>query len=182
MEVLFATGNIHKIEEANEVGLNHGIHFKQVDCPYPEKRSDSVVDVAEEGVKFVYEKINKPVIVEDSGLLIEALRGFPGPYSRFVYDKIGCEGIIRLMAGVEDKSARFISAIGYADEKGVNVFQGRVKGVLIDEMRGVGGFGYDPIFVPLEYDKTFAQDPKNKNEVSHRRKAVELLCGFLASR
>ena len=62
------------------------------------------------------------------------------------------------------------------------MFEGQVKGVLIDEIRGAGGFGFDPIFVPLDYDKTFAQDPGHKNKVSHRRMAFELLCSFLAGR
>ena len=182
MEVLFATGNKHKIMEANVVGEQHDIKFVQAQVEYPEIRADKLSDVAKAGAKHVYEKLEKPVIVEDSGLFIDALKGFPGPYSKFVFDRIGCAGVIRLMAGVDDKTARFVSAIGYAHENGVEVFEGQVKGVLTGEARGDEGFGYDPIFVPIDYNLTFAQDPKHKNKISHRKIAFALLCDFLKNR
>lgn len=182
MEILFATSNKHKLAEVNEIGKPYGVKFKRVEVVYPEIRSESVSDVAREGVSHVFGEINKPVIVEDSGLFIKAFGGFPGPYSRFVYDKVGCLGILRLMGGIEDRSARFISAVGYADENEVKVFEGKIDGKITDEMRGEAGFGYDPIFMPLNHDTTFAEDPKNKNEVSHRRKAFDLFCRFVTGR
>jgi len=182
MDVLFATSNKHKVAEANVVVVEHDIRFSVCECPYPEVRSELVADVARDGAAFVFAEIKKPVIVEDSGLFVRAFGGFPGAYSRFVYDKIGCEGILKLMAGVEERSARFTSAVGYADKNGVEVFEGQVKGVLTEQLRGEGGFGYDPVFTPMGYTKTFAEDPKNKNKVSHRRMAFELLCEFLSSR
>jgi len=182
MQVLFATSNSHKIFEANAVGQLHEIEFEPRQVDYPEIRSNYVAEIATEGAKYVYSKIQKPVIVEDSGLFVESLKGFPGPYSRFVYEKIGCEGIMKLLSDVSDKSARFISAVGYADESGVKVFEGQVKGILTENPRGSEGFGYDPIFIPLNYNKTFAEDVNYKNKVSHRRMAFELLCSFLKNR
>ena len=87
--ILFATSNLHKVSEANEIGRKFNINFKQIELPYPEIRDESVEKVAAEGVKFVFNKIKKPVVVEDSGLFIETLNNFPGSYSAFVQEKIG---------------------------------------------------------------------------------------------
>jgi len=181
MEVLFATSNQHKVAEANKVGADYKIRFTQINVLYPEVRADSVRAVAEEGARYVHAQIKRPIIVEDSGLFIEALNGFPGAYSHFVFNKIGCDGILRLMNGIDNRRAQFISAVGYFGGEEVKVFEGAVDGVITSDQHGAHGFGYDPIFKPLGSTKTFAQDLKLKNEVSHRRKATELLCQYLKS-
>jgi len=181
MEVLFATSNQHKVAEANKIGQEQGVSFAQINVMYPEVRADSVRTVAEEGARHVHSQIKRPIIVEDSGLFIEALNGFPGAYSAFAYGKIGCEGILKLMDGVEDRRARFISAIAYKGEEEM-LFEGVIDGYITYEKRGKGGFGYDPIFQPADGKKTFAEDMKHKHEVSHRGKATDLLCQWLKSR
>jgi len=115
-------------------------------------------------------------------IFIDALNGFPGPYSAYVFHKIGCEGILRLLKGVDDRKAKFDSAVGYCDRRGVQVFEGVVEGYITDEMLGESGFGYDPIFKASDCPKTFAQDPAHKNLVSHRRRAIEGLCRYLSTR
>jgi XTP/dITP diphosphohydrolase len=182
MEVLFATSNQHKVLEARKIGRLYGIEFRQLKSPYPEIRSDSVADVACEGARFVYSKIKKPVIVEDSGLFINALNGFPGTYSRFVFDRIGFEGILDLMAGKHDRSAFFGSAVGYCNGKCCRTFEGTVKGTIAKSASGSSGFGYDPVFVPKGFKKTFAQDSKLKERISHRTRAFELFCNFIKSK
>jgi XTP/dITP diphosphohydrolase len=179
MEVLFATSNQHKVAEANKVGAEFKMTFTQVNVMYPEVRADSVRAVAEEGVRYVYNQIRRPIIVEDSGIFIEALNGFPGPYSGFFHNKVGNAGLLKLLDGVEDRKAQFISAIGYCDKDKVEVFEGVVDGYITFEERGKGGFGYDPVFLPADSTKTFAEDIKHKNLISHRRKSTELLCQYL---
>ncbi|MFH1055928.1 MAG: XTP/dITP diphosphatase [Candidatus Altiarchaeota archaeon] len=181
-EVLFVTSNSNKVSEANRIGQTFGVTFSQVNLIYPEIRSDSVRAVAEEGVKYVHNQIQRPVVVEDSGLFIDALSGFPGAYSALVYKKIGCEGILKLMEGVDDRTAQFISAVGYCDKDTVEVFEGVVDGLIAYEARGKSGFAYDPLFQPADSGRTFAEDVKHKNEVSHRRKSIELLCRYLMPR
>lgn len=181
MEVLFATSNPHKVAEANKVGADFGVVFSQVNILYPEVRADSVRKVAEEGVKYVHGRIQKPVIVEDSGLFVDSLDGFPGTYSAYVYKKIGCEGILKLLVGQDNRRARFVSAIGYSDKRGTKVFEGQVKGFITEEPIGDKGFGYDPVFKSEDNPKTFSQDPKHKNMVSHRRKATEEFCRYVTS-
>jgi len=181
-ELLFATSNTNKVSEANKVGQKYGIVFSQVNVMYPEVRAENCSEVAEEGVRYAYSKIQRPIVVEDSGLFIEAFGGFPGPYSSFVQHKLGNDGILKLMDGVTDRRAKFISAIGYFDGDDVRIFEGVVDGFITCEKRGGGGFGYDPIFMPEGSEKTFAEDHKRKNEISHRSKATELLCRFLKTR
>jgi XTP/dITP diphosphohydrolase len=176
MKVLFATSNKHKVAEANNIGGEYGVEFTQINTTYPEIRDDSVAAIAEAGVKHVYNQVKKPVVVEDSGLFIHALNDFPGPYSSFVFNRIGSEGILRLMSGLENRKAAFISAVAYTDGRECRVFEGVVEGLITEEVRGTGGFGYDPIFKPEGRELTFAQDPEHKNRVSHRRRAVEKLC------
>ncbi len=179
-QILFATSNSHKIEEANEIGKEFNVNFEQIMVDYPEIRDESVEKVAADGVKFVFDKINKSVIVEDSGLFIDALNNFPGSYSAFVQRKIGNRGILKLLAGEKNRSAKFMSAIGFCDEKGiVKTFTGEVCGRISNEIRGSGGFGYDPVFIPENSELTFAENPGLKNKISHRRVAFEKLCKWL---
>ena len=180
-EVLFSTSNAHKVSEANRIAHEMGVTLSQVNLMYPEVRADSVRTVAHEGVRYVHTQIMRPIIVEDSGLFIEALNGFPGAYSAFVFSKIGNAGILKLMDGVDNRKAQFISAIGYSDGEVTEVFEGVSEGHITLEARGASGFGFDPIFQPASSKKTFAEDPKHKGQVSHRRKAVELLCKYLNS-
>jgi XTP/dITP diphosphohydrolase len=180
MELLFATSNVNKVREANDVGRLFGVRFRQVKVPYPEIRSDCVADVALDGVRFVYPKVRKPVIVEDSGLFIGALNGFPGTYSRFVFDKIGYNGILSIMRSVKNRRAHFASAIGYSDGSCAKVFEGFSEGLIARRAKGAGGFGYDPVFIPAGRRKTFAEDHTVKERVSHRAKAFRLLCNWLA--
>ncbi len=180
MRLSFATGNAHKVSEANAVGSGYGVEFVRIECPYPEVRDPSVAVVAEEGAKYVYEKMAKPVVVEDAGLYVDALSGFPGSYSKFVIERIGNDGILKLLETASDRSAEFRSAIGYADDQCVHVFEGVVRGAIAPDERGSGGFGYDPLFIPEGRDTTFAEDYAMKNTLSHRRKAVEAFCRWRA--
>lgn len=137
-------------------------------------------EVAEFGARYVYEKLKKPVIVEDSGFFVKALKGFPGTYSKFVYETIGNKGILKLLEDVDDREAYFKSVIGYCDEFGVKLFIGKVDGKVSIEERGTEGFGYDPIFIPKGYNKTFAElGVEEKSKISHRKKAFEKFKEFL---
>ena len=120
-------------------------------------------------------------MVEDAGLFIEALKGFPGPYSSYVYKTLGVQGILKLMEGVKRREAYFLSAIAYA-EPGLEpkVFLGKVEGFIVPEARGSKGFGFDPIFQPKGSEKTFAEmGVEEKNRFSHRAKALSALAEWL---
>ncbi|MFH1835362.1 MAG: XTP/dITP diphosphatase [Methanobacteriota archaeon] len=182
MQFLFATGNKHKVSEANEIGGEFGVSFKQIECPYPELRSDSISEVAKEGARFVFNKIGKPVVVEDSGLFIQALDDFPGTYSAFVFSKIGNFGILKLMDDTSNRTAEFRSCIAFYDGKTLKSFVGSVKGDITEKPVGENGFGYDPLFIPNGCGKTFAEDQETKKKVSHRSKAVKKFLNWYSSK
>jgi XTP/dITP diphosphohydrolase len=128
------------------------------------------------------EKIEEPFIKDDSGLFIDALKGFPGVYSSYVQKSIGNEGILRLMDGVENRAAYFRTVIGlFIPEKGISLFSGECRGSISSEIRGKQGFGYDPIFIPDGEDRTFAEmSLEEKNNISHRIRAIKGLVNFLS--
>jgi XTP/dITP diphosphohydrolase len=179
---LFATSNKHKVAEANVIGTRFGVTFKQLELSYPEVRDKSVSVVALEGAKYVYNKVGKPMVVEDSGLFIRALNGFPGSYSRLVFDSIGIQGILDLMRGRKDRQAFFLSAMAFYDGKTLKAFEGRVDGLISRKPAGSSGFGFDPVFTPKGGRKTFAEDLAFKNKVSHRVKSVEKFCKWFMKR
>ncbi len=181
MKILFATSNPHKLKEANDVGSGYGIEFVQAKEPYPEIRDEDVGKVAEAGAKYVFERVRQPVVVDDTGLFIDALNGFPGPYSAYVFRKIDSAGVLKLMDGVENRRALFVSAVGFCNGKTVKVFRGECIGTIAKELRGEQIFGYDPIFVPEGCAKTFAEDAVTKERISHRKKSFDAFCRWFLS-
>ena len=179
-ELIFITGNAHKVGEASELLARSGIDVVQKDLGYPEIQADTMEDVAREGITWCMEKLKKPCFIEDAGLLIEALGGFPGPYSRYVHETIGNKGILALMSGVLARDAVFRSVIAYHDGQQPHLFIGETLGHISTSIAGSQGFGYDPLFVPTGYDLTFAQmETHEKNELSHRGKSLRAFVSFL---
>ena len=117
--------------------------------------------------------MGRQVIVEDDGLFIDSLDGFPGPYSSFVFRTIGNDGILKLLTGSTNRSAYFCSLIAFYNGITLSISEGRVDGRISERVTDGGGWGYDPIFVPDGTDLTFAELKKSKNEYSHRRRALE---------
>lgn len=179
MKLYFATSNKHKIEEFREFLEPRDIVIEPIDMEIPEIRHKDVSKVALEKAKYAAEKTGKAVLVEDSGLYIDALKGFPGAYSAFAFKTIGLRGILNLMRDEEHRSAKFVSAIAIAEPgKEPKVFLGEEKGTLSAGIRGSAGFGYDPIFIPEGRDKTHAEDIEMKHKVSHRVRALRKMVGF----
>lgn len=184
--VYFVTGNKGKLEEVRSLAKQYGIRVEQLNTKKVEIQSDDIEEIALYAARQVFNQIgqSKTIVVEDAGLFIEALRGFPGPYSSYVYKTIGLNGILKLMDGVEDRRAYFKAVVVLeSPEFGEEVFEGRVYGRIAFEPRGAKGFGFDPIFIPDGYEKTFAEmDTEQKNELSHRAKAFRDLFEWLRQR
>ncbi|MEW6528987.1 MAG: XTP/dITP diphosphatase [Candidatus Micrarchaeota archaeon] len=172
MTLLFVTSNAHKFTEAREILRSYKIRLKHLSLAYEETRAHDTKDVAVKSAKVLFEKIKKPLICEDSGLFIQALNGFPGTYSAWVYKKIGNDGILRLLAKHKNRKAYFKSSVAYTDSKTQKVFCGEVHGIISKCERGKGSFGYDPIFIPISLSnlqrQTFAENEMLKNTISHR--------------
>jgi XTP/dITP diphosphohydrolase len=175
--VFFATGNIHKFHEARSILTGLDIAVGMLKMKDVEIQSDSLAEIAQASARDVFKRSGLPVIVEDAGLFVDALKGFPGPYAAYAYKTVGNKGLLKLMAGAENRKARFQSAIAYCEsEKAPVVFEGEAEGeITVAERVGNGksGFGFDPVFKPDGSTKTFAEMTlEEKNRYSHRAKAV----------
>ena len=178
-KIIFVTGNKGKFGEVKEILAAKDIEVIQNSNGYPELQENELEPIAAYGAKWVAEKLGMPVMVDDSGLFIKALNGFPGPYSAFVEENLGNKRVLKLMEDEEDRTATFKSVIGYCKPgKEPEVFTGTVDGKISFEERGTGGFGYDPIF---DYNgKTFGElGNEEKNKLSHRRRALDKFLEWL---
>ena len=180
-QIWFATGNTGKLREVQEKYYKYGILVEQLNAPYPEIQADTLAEVVESGLTWLWGEHGRPVIIDDSGIFIDSQKGFPGVYSAYVHKTLGCRGIIQLMGKESDMKANFQCCAGYMNEDGdITIAEGRVDGTIILEMRGDGGFGYDPIFIPTGHDRAFAEmSLEEKNKLSHRAKAFESLADKL---
>jgi XTP/dITP diphosphohydrolase len=171
----FVTTNPGKVREARAYLPEE---VEQFDYDYDEIQSDDLAEIAARGAREAATEAEGPVFVEDSGLFVDALAGFPGPYSSYVYDTLGIERVADLARAQDDRSARFRSVIAYCDGGTVETFEGSVVGRIVAP-RGEGGFGYDPIFE--HGGRTFAEmNPEEKNAVSHRGRALATFADWLA--
>ena len=175
--IFFATGNIHKFNEARVVLAEHGLAAGMLRMKGVEIQSDSLTEIAGTSALGAYKQTHLPIIVEDAGLFIDALKGFPGPYAAYVYKTVGNAGLLKLMANLLSREATFRSAIAYCDNDSgaVSCFEGEAKGKITTTLRkgGRSAFGFDPIFQPEGANKAFAEMTlKEKNGFSHRAKAL----------
>lgn len=175
----FVTSNKHKFNEVNQLCNSTGIHLVHVPIEYEEARGDTCEQVVEHSLRSLIDKVEAPFIIEDSGLFIRSLKGFPGTYSAYVFKKIGLSGIIKLMSGETDRHAEFVSAVGYYDGKDIHIFKGVVEGDISMELRGEQGFAYDPLFIPKGYKFTFAENMSLKAKLSHRKRAFEKFISYV---
>jgi XTP/dITP diphosphohydrolase len=176
--VFFATGNINKFNEARSILSSYGFATGMLRVKGYEMQSDSLKKIAKTSAENAFKRSHLPIFVEDAGLFIDALSGFPGPYAAYVYKTIRNSGILKLMENVADRRAKFQSVISYCDETlcEPECFDGESKGeITLTERRqhGKSAFGFDPIFQPVGSSKSFAEMTiEEKNGFSHRAMAI----------
>ena len=192
MKICFATNNLNKLEEIREIlGSTYEISGLQEIGIYE--------DVPEEGstleensrfkARYIYQQKKIPVFADDTGLEVSVLHGEPGVFSaRYAGPERNNRNNIRLLLDklkdFEDRRAQFKTVVTYIDQQGKEyIFEGIAKGRIIKSLRGTKGFGYDPVFVPEGYDRTFAEmTMEEKNQISHRGKAIQSFIAFLKAR
>src|SRR2546427_6962759 len=175
--ISFATSNSHKFREVELVLRMLGVGVRRLRGKGLEIQSDDIVEVARFASADASKKYGCPLIVEDTGLFIDALGGFPGPYASFVFRSIGSEAILRLLGckgKEEERRATFVSAVAYCEPGGdPAVFRGSIVGAISKKASGRGGFGFEPMFMPAGQSLTFAQlSIEEKCRISHRAEAV----------
>ena len=184
IKLLFGTSNSHKLAEAKGIlePYNFSIQHYPVDLIEPQASDLQYI------ARYSLEKLpntSDSLFVEDTGLFVESLKGFPGPYAAYIYKTIGYQGILTLLSNSTKRKAYFESVIAYRDTDGsISIFSGRINGWISIQGAGNKGFGFDPIFIP-ESDVnperlTFANlETDVKNQISHRSLALIKLREFL---
>ncbi|MBI2208959.1 RdgB/HAM1 family non-canonical purine NTP pyrophosphatase [Candidatus Woesearchaeota archaeon] len=179
MQINLVTSNLGKVKELKAY-LEPNIKINHIKMEYKELRSDNPEEIAKESAKRLAEELKKPVVVEDSGLFIKALNGFPGTCSSYIHKRIGLKGILKLMENIEDRECLYRSAIGYCEPKKSPIsFLGEEKGNIAKEIKGNHGFGHDPIFLPEKSSKTYGEIENCENLKKFRKKAAEKLKHYL---
>ena len=168
-DLLFVSSNTHKFKEAQEILNSFGISVEFFKLNLQEIQSNSIREIALQKAQDAFSKCKKSLIIEDDGLCIDSLGGFPGPYSSYVHKTIGNKGILNLLK--KNRNAKFISTIVYCDKKNLEFFEGKIDGAISKSEKG-NGWGYDPIFIPKNLKKTFGE-LTHKNNLSHRYKALK---------
>lgn len=179
--IVFVTGNAKKLEEVLAIlgkQFPKTVINKKIDLPEYQGEID---DISKLKCKSAMEIIKGPVIVEDTCLCYNAMKGLPGPYIKWFQDKLGPDGLYDMLAAWDDKSAEAICTFAYSTgnpDDEVILFQGKTKGTIV-KPRGPRIFGWDPVFQPDGHDQTYAQLPKEiKNTISHRSLALEKLRSY----
>lgn len=174
--MIFVTGNHQKLKEFEEI---LGIKMNHSDLDLDEIQSINVEEVAEHKARQAYALLNEPVIVEDTGLYFEDLNGLPGALIKHFVKKLSLEKICSLIQ--ENRKARAMTCICYFDGEEIKTFVGETEGEIAKEPRGTNGFGWDPIFVPEGYEKTFAElTDEEKTSKFMRKEAIKKLKSFFA--
>ncbi len=187
--LVFATNNGHKLEEIRAILGNtvEILSLKDIGCheDIPET-AETLEGNAAQKAEFIYKRYGLDCFADDTGLEVEALGGAPGVYSARYAGGEGHDSeanmrkLLAELAGKDDRKAQFRTVICLIEAGEKHLFEGVVKGKIIEEKRGGSGFGYDPVFVPEGYAETFAEmGNEEKNKISHRARAVQALCAYL---
>lgn len=174
MNVRFVTGNPGKAAEAQAALAPLGIHVEPVDQHIAEIQADTLEEVARAKAEALRARVAPPFFVEDAGLFVHALKGFPGVYSAYVFRTLGNAGVLRLLKSQTDRRAAFRAVIAWVPGEGEpELFVGEARGTIATRERGTRGFGFDPIFVPHRQRRTFAElTIEEKSKQSHRGRAL----------
>ena len=180
-DITFVTGNIAKVKETESI---LGFPLKVRDIDIQEIQETDLEKIALHKLLEAFRKVKGPVIVDDVGLYIKAWNNFPGPLIKWILKSSGGNAslLLKLMKGEKNRSATARLAIGYHDGNAPHIFIGETEGVISEEIRGENGFGWDPVFIPKGFSKTYAEmSPSEKKQTSHRRRGLDKLKSFLDS-
>lgn len=183
-QVWFLTSNKGKFREAAAVAAASGVRLRMLAAKKIEIQSNSLKRIASYAAQEAANRLGVAVVAEDAGLFIGALNGFPGPYSSYVFDRVGTKGILTLMEKISRRDAKFRSVVGFCTPGGKpKCFAGTVVGRIDLRSRGAEGFGFDPIFIPKNGDgRSFAQmSVEEKNRISHRAASFRRFSGWLST-
>lgn len=158
MEIYYVTGNKGKVELINRIYKDMDIEVIQENMETPEIQTADCKEVAKFSAEYAANLLGKPVLKNDSGLVIEELNGFPGAFAKYAEEMLGAEGFIKLMEGIKNRRCYWVEALAYCEPNHEPVvFESLSYGTIAEEMRGTRGEPYDKIFIPEGDTRTFAE-------------------------
>lgn len=189
MKLVFATNNAHKLSEVRAIlgdayevlSLSElGVHE---DIP---ETADTLEGNALMKAQYIHDHYGIDCFADDTGLEVEALGGEPGVHSARYADngpghdsEANIDKLLTKLSGIDNRKARFRTIVALILNGETHLFEGEIRGTILNERQGKGGFGYDPIFMPDGFDLSFAQLGDEKNVISHRARAIARLTSFL---
>lgn len=190
-KICFATNNQHKLEEVRQLLQSKFeiVSLQEIGCfdELPETQN-TLEGNSLQKADFVFKKFGVPCFADDTGLEVEALRGAPGVHSAHYAGSqrdgnANMDLLLKNLHGEDNRSAQFRTIISLLEFDGSHTFEGIVRGKILTAKKGSLGFGYDPVFQPEGYDRTFAEmSMDEKNKLSHRGRAIQKLITFLLGR
>jgi non-canonical purine NTP pyrophosphatase (RdgB/HAM1 family) len=176
LPLVLVTSRAEKALEA----LRLGFEIERLDLDLPEPQALDPSEIVEAKARSAYALLSRPLLVEDSGLSVEAWGGFPGALVKWLEKSAGVAALARMLDAFEDRRATATCAIAFCDGAEIVTARGETRGTIARAPRGAGGFGWDVIFVPDGEERTFAEmDAAEKDRISHRRRAWETLAARL---
>ncbi len=174
----FITGNASKAEQL-AYHLNAPVAHRKVDLP--EIQSLDLAEIVDQKARSAYEIVGSPVLVEDTALVFHALGRLPGPLVKWFLTELGNDGLTQLLNGYDNRAATARVLFGWFDGQELRTFTGEMAGRIAEQPRGEQGFGWDPIFIPAGYDRTWGEmSPQEQKATSMRRMALQQLEAMLS--
>jgi non-canonical purine NTP pyrophosphatase (RdgB/HAM1 family) len=175
--VVLVSGNPNKVQEARRIC---GFDLDSEALDLPEIQHLDLNEVLRAKGEEAWRRLQRPLIVEETGLELAALNGFPGPLVKWMLQAVGAEGISRTGAVLGNSRVAAVCGLHYRDSSRMVFAEGRTLGELVLPPRGKGGFGWDPVFRPETEQRTYAElDPERKDAIGHRGRAWRALIGKL---
>jgi XTP/dITP diphosphohydrolase len=178
----FLSGNQHKISEVKAILSKIDIEVISVDHRINEIQTIDVPALVRDKCIKAFYKVSRPIFVEHTSLHISSLNGFPGGLTQVFWDTLKADKVAEMFGRTSDPSVKASTRIAFCDGKRVHQFEGEVSGKIAPEPRGSRDFQWDCIFIPDGESETFAEMGERKNEISMRKRALEVFCSFLGER
>ncbi|HDX9646724.1 TPA: hypothetical protein ROY02_003027 [Bacillus cereus] len=177
--IRFISSNPFKIKEAKEILGEVGVEVIPIELKVEEIQSNDTSNLIRHKALKAFEKIGRPLFIEHTGLYLKYINDFPGGLTQIFWDKLQSDKFTELFGKVSDRTAIAKTTIGYVDGKRLFIFEGEIMGQIAEAPRGNKDFQWDCVFIPDNFNQTFAEMGNEKNKISMRKKALDDLANFL---
>lgn len=181
MKIRFMSGNTHKITEVKRILAPFGVDLVPVSRKIEELQTEDVQSLVRDKLTKAFEAIGRPLLVEHTGLYLSGLNGLPAGLTQIFWDRLQADRFADLVAGLGDNKVIAKTVLGYCDGRGVHIFEGAIEGTVPRKPAGPTDFQWDCVFIPNGSTQTFAEMGVAKDDISMRRKALDLFAAHLKS-